>query len=124
MTLKYHLRIKLEVQAMQTLKRVRSLAIVLAGVAVANYAIALASGVPVLPESPRPNKSGVPVLPDSPRPNGSIEKSGVPVLPESPRPSTAISSGVPVLPESPRPSLAENRSGVPVLPESPRPTNN
>jgi hypothetical protein len=92
---------------MQTMKRVRSLAFVLAVVAISNYAISLASGVPVLPESPRPAKSGVPVLPESPRPTNTLEKSGVPVLPESPRPT-----------------LAENRSGVPVLPESPRPTNN
>ena len=76
-----------------TAKRFRSLVITVIAIAAANFAVSFASGVPVLPDSPRP-KSGVPVLPDSPRP-----KSGVPVLPDSPRPK----SGVPVLPDSPRP---------------------
>ena len=86
----------LEVNAMQTMKRVRSLAIVLALVAISNYAISLASGVPHLPESPRPTKASVSTL----APEQDIAKSGVPHLPESPRPTR---SGVPHLPESPRP---------------------
>ncbi len=76
-----------------TAKRFRSLIITLAAVAATNYAISFASGVPNVPDSPRP-KSGVPNVPDSPRP-----KSGVPNVPDSPRPK----SGVPNIPDSPRP---------------------
>ncbi|MGA9115396.1 MAG: hypothetical protein WB626_01315 [Bacteroidota bacterium] len=78
-------------------KKARSLFVTVLLVAATNAAISytggLKSGVPVLPDMPRP-KSGVPVLPDMPRP-----KSGVPVLPDMPRPR----SGVPVLPDMPRP---------------------
>ena len=76
-----------------TAKRFRSLAITVIAVAATNYAISFASGVPTVPDSPRP-KSGVPTVPDSPRP-----KSGVPTVPDSPRPK----SGVPTVPDSPRP---------------------
>ncbi len=76
-----------------TAKRFRSLIITVAAVAATNYAISFASGVPTMPDSPRP-KSGVPTMPDSPRP-----KSGVPTMPDSPRPK----SGVPTMPDSPRP---------------------
>jgi hypothetical protein len=86
----------LEVNAMQTMKRVRSLAFVLAVVAISNYAISLASGVPHLPESPRPTRTSV----SSAELGQEAAKSGVPHLPESPRPTR---SGVPHLPESPRP---------------------
>ena len=81
---------------MQTMKRVRSLAFVLAAVAISNYAISLASGVPHLPESPRPTRASV----SSVELSQDAAKSGVPHLPESPRPTR---SGVPHLPESPRP---------------------
>ena len=77
-------------------RRFRSLVITIVAVAATNAAIAIASGVPILPDSPRPKTSGVPILPDSPRPH----TSGVPILPDSPRPHT---SGVPILPDSPRP---------------------
>jgi hypothetical protein len=76
-----------------TVKRFRALAITVIAVAATNYAISFASGVPTVPDSPRP-KSGVPTVPDSPRP-----KSGVPTVPDSPRPK----SGVPTVPDSPRP---------------------
>ena len=81
-------------------RRFRSLVITVVAVAATNAAIALASGVPMLPDSPRPKTSGVPMLPDSPRPFVSERTSGVPMLPDSPRPRT---SGVPMLPDSPRP---------------------
>jgi hypothetical protein len=74
-------------------KRTRSLVITIIAIAVTNIAISYASGVPMLPDSPKP-KSGVPMLPDSPKP-----KSGVPMLPDSPKPK----SGVPMLPDSPKP---------------------
>ena len=76
-----------------TAKRTRSLVITIIAIAVTNIAISYASGIPVLPDSPKP-KSGIPVLPDSPKP-----KSGIPVLPDSPKPK----SGIPVLPDSPKP---------------------
>jgi len=77
----------------RTAKRTRSLVITIIAIAVTNIAISYASGIPVLPDSPKP-KSGIPVLPDSPKP-----KSGIPVLPDSPKPK----SGIPVLPDSPKP---------------------
>jgi hypothetical protein len=64
----------------RTAKRTRSLVITIIAIAVTNIAISYASGIPVLPDSPKP-KSGIPVLPDSPKP-----KSGIPVLPDSPKP--------------------------------------
>jgi hypothetical protein len=74
-------------------KRLRSLVITVIAIGLTNIAISYASGVGVIPDSPRP-KSGVGVIPDSPRP-----KSGVGVIPDSPRPK----SGVGVIPDSPRP---------------------
>jgi hypothetical protein len=87
-------------------KRTRSLVITLFAIAVTNIAISYASGVPIIPDSPKP-KSGVPIIPDSPKP-----KSGVPIIPDSPKPK----SGVPIIPDSPKP-----RSGVPIIPDSPKP---
>jgi len=81
-------------------RRFRSLVITIVAVAATNAAIAIASGVPILPDSPRPKTSGVPILPDSPRPFVGDRTSGVPILPGSPPPDT---SGVPILPDSPRP---------------------
>ena len=77
----------------RTAKRARSLVITIIAIAVTNIAISYASGVPIIPESPKP-KSGVPIIPESPKP-----KSGMPVIPESPKPK----SGVPIIPESPKP---------------------
>lgn len=77
-------------------RRFRSLIITVVAVAATNAAIAFASGVPMIPDSPRPKDSGVPMIPDSPRP----KDSGVPMIPDSPRPRT---SGVPMIPDSPRP---------------------
>ena len=74
-------------------KRTRSLVITLFAIAVTNIAISYASGVPIIPDSPKP-KSGVPIIPDSPKP-----KSGVPIIPDSPKPR----SGVPIIPDSPKP---------------------
>lgn len=81
----------------RTARRFRSLALTILAVAVANVAISYAgagrSGVPILPDFPKP-KSGVPILPDFPKP-----KSGVPILPDFPKPK----SGVPILPDFPKP---------------------
>lgn len=77
-------------------RRFRSLIVTVVAVAATNAAIAFASGVPSIPDSPRPRTSGVPAIPDSPRP----KDSGVPAIPDSPRPRT---SGVPAIPDSPRP---------------------
>ena len=73
--------------------RTRSLVITVIAIAVTNIAISYASGIPILPDSPKP-KSGIPILPDSPKP-----KSGIPILPDSPKPK----SGIPILPDSPKP---------------------
>ena len=64
----------------RTAKRTRSLVITIIAIAVTNIAISYASGIPILPDSPKP-KSGIPILPDSPKP-----KSGIPILPDSPKP--------------------------------------
>jgi hypothetical protein len=77
----------------RTAKRTRSLVITIIAIAVTNIAISYASGIPMLPDSPKP-KSGIPMLPDSPKP-----KSGIPMLPDSPKPK----SGIPMLPDSPKP---------------------
>lgn len=77
----------------RTAKRTRSLVITIIAIAVTNIAISYASGIPILPDSPKP-KSGIPILPDSPKP-----KSGIPILPDSPKPK----SGIPILPDSPKP---------------------
>ncbi len=77
----------------RTANRLRSIVITVIAVAATNLAISYASGVPTIPEAPRP-KSGVPTIPEAPRP-----KSGVPTIPEAPRPK----SGVPTIPEAPRP---------------------
>ena len=61
-------------------KRTRSLVITVIAIVVTNIAISYGSGMPVIPESPKP-KSGMPVIPESPKP-----KSGMPVIPESPKP--------------------------------------
>ncbi len=63
-----------------TAKRFRSLVIAIIAIAATNFAISFASGIPVMPDNPRP-KSGIPVMPDNPRP-----KSGIPVMPDNPRP--------------------------------------
>jgi len=81
-------------------RRFRSLVITVVAVAATNAAIAFASGVPIIPDSPRPRTSGVPIIPDSPRPVVEERTSGVPIIPDSPRPRT---SGVPIIPDSPRP---------------------
>ena len=77
----------------RTAKRTRSLVITIIAIAATNIAISYASGIPMLPDSPKP-KSGIPMLPDSPKP-----KSGIPMLPDSPKPK----SGIPMLPDSPKP---------------------
>ena len=77
----------------RTAKRTRSLVITIIAIAITNIAISYASGVPMMPDSPKP-KSGVPMMPDSPKP-----KSGVPMMPDSPKPR----SGVPMMPDSPKP---------------------
>ena len=76
-----------------TAKRFRSLVITVMAIAATDIAISFASGIPVMPDAPRP-KSGIPVMPDAPRP-----KSGIPVMPDAPRPK----SGIPVMPDAPRP---------------------
>ena len=76
-----------------TVKRLRSIAITLAAVAATNLAISYASGLPMIPDAPRP-KSGLPMIPDAPRP-----KSGLPMIPDAPRPK----SGLPMIPDAPRP---------------------
>ena len=54
-----------------TAKRIRSLVITVMAIAITNVAISFAtgqkSGVPAVPDGPRP-KSGVPAVPDGPRP--------------------------------------------------------
>jgi hypothetical protein len=77
----------------RTAKRTRSLVITVIAIALTNIAITYASGVAVVPDTPRP-RSGVAVVPDTPRP-----KSGVAVVPDTPRPK----SGVAVVPDTPRP---------------------
>jgi len=77
----------------RTAKRTRSLVITVIAIALTNIAISYASGVAVVPDSPKP-RSGVAVVPDSPKP-----KSGVAVVPDSPKPK----SGVAVVPDSPKP---------------------
>jgi hypothetical protein len=74
-------------------RRLRSLALTILLVFVANIAISYASGVPIMPDMPKP-KSGVPIMPDMPKP-----KSGVPIMPDMPKPK----SGVPIMPDMPRP---------------------
>jgi len=64
----------------RTAKRTRSLVITVIAIALTNIAISYASGVAVVPDSPKP-RSGVAVVPDSPKP-----KSGVAVVPDSPKP--------------------------------------
>ena len=61
-------------------KRIRSLVVTVIAIAVANIAISYASGMPIIPDSPKP-KSGMPIIPDSPKP-----KSGMPIIPDSPKP--------------------------------------
>ena len=65
-------------------RRFRSLVITVLAIAATNIAISYAdgqkSGVPIIPDMPRP-KSGVPIIPDMPRP-----RSGVPIIPDMPRP--------------------------------------
>ncbi len=63
-----------------TMKRFRALVITVIVIAATNYAVSFASGVPIIPDSPKP-KSGVPIIPDSPKP-----RSGVPIIPDSPKP--------------------------------------
>ena len=74
----------------RTAKRIRAIAVTVIAVAATNYAISFASGVPSIPESPRPKvtkpSSGVPSMPESPRPKTVQPSSGVPSMPESPRP--------------------------------------
>ena len=81
----------------RTARRFRSLVVTVIAVVATNIAISFAdnqkSGVPIVPDGPRP-KSGVPIVPDGPRP-----KSGVPIVPDGPRPR----SGVPIVPDGPRP---------------------
>ncbi len=48
-------------------KRIRSLVVTVIAIAVANIAISYASGMPIIPDSPKP-KSGMPIIPDSPKP--------------------------------------------------------
>lgn len=79
-----------------SLKRSRSLLVTLALVAATNIAIsrlAERTGVPIIPNSPRP-KSNVEVAKEN---HG--QRTGVPIIPNSPRPRT----GVPIIPNSPRP---------------------
>ncbi len=64
----------------RTAKRARALLITILAVGATNLAVSFASGVPMIPDAPRP-KSGVPMIPDAPRP-----KSGVPMIPDAPRP--------------------------------------
>jgi hypothetical protein len=80
----------------RTAKRFRAIGITVLAVAATNFAISFASGVPTIPDSPKPKASGVPTIPDSPKPKGS----GVPTIPDSPKPKT---SGVPTIPDSPKP---------------------
>ena len=77
----------------RTSKRLRSIVITVIAVAATNFAISFASGVPTMPDAPRP-KSGVPTMPDAPRPKVESQKaldnyaarSGVPTMPDAPRP--------------------------------------
>ena len=48
-------------------KRTRSLVITIIAIAITNIAISYASGIPILPDSPKP-KSGMPIIPDAPKP--------------------------------------------------------
>ncbi len=82
----------------QTAKRFRAIILTIGLTFAVNFALSYTgitgkTGIPMLPDSPRP-KTGIPMLPDSPRP-----KTGIPMLPDSPRPKT----GIPMLPDSPRP---------------------
>lgn len=74
-------------------RRIRSIVITVVAVFAANIAISYASGVPIMPDMPKP-KSGVPIMPDMPKP-----KSGVPIMPDMPKPK----SGVPIIPDMPKP---------------------
>ena len=55
-----------------TAKRYRAVVIAIIAALSVNYAISFASGVPTMPNSPRPKagvpNSGVPTMPNSPRP--------------------------------------------------------
>jgi len=77
----------------RTAKRTGSLVITIIAIAVTNIAISYSSGMPIMPDSPKP-KSGMPIMPDSPKP-----KSGMPIMPDSPKPK----SGMPIMPDSPKP---------------------
>jgi len=64
----------------RNLRRIRSLILTVVAIFAANIAISYASGVPIMPDMPKP-KSGVPIMPDMPKP-----KSGVPIMPDMPKP--------------------------------------
>jgi hypothetical protein len=80
-----------------TMKRFRSIVIMLIAVASTNYAISLAtssrSGVATIPDMPKP-RSGVATIPDMPKP-----RSGVATIPDMPKPR----SGVATIPDMPKP---------------------
>ncbi len=65
-----------------TAKRIRAIGITVLAVAATNFAISYASGVPTMPDSPKPGThsvaSGVPTMPDSPKPGTHSLASGVP----------------------------------------------
>ncbi len=51
----------------RTARRLRAILFTIVAVGATNLAISYASGVPMIPDAPRP-KSGVPMIPDAPRP--------------------------------------------------------